>query len=267
MSKDKSSQSFKQLMNQSGHRKFSVRKIIKWLIIGVPAVIMLYLAIVYFNLPDVEYLKTKNPKTTAMIEARLAQAAEQKKRLKIRQQWVRFKNIPDLLKKAVRISEDAGFYQHEGVDFDEMKESFERNLKEGKIVRGGSTITQQLAKNLYLSTDRSYARKLKEYFIAGRLEDNLSKNRIFHLYLNVIEFGRGIFGVQSASRFYFKKNVSNLNLEQIVRLVAVIPRPLSMNPKSESKWLKWRCRWILSKLKKYKYITNEQYNNTISSFE
>lgn len=267
MMREKTSQIITGFFKESEKTRIPWKKIIKWALIFFILYIILYIAIMYFTLPDVTYLVRKNPKTTAIIEARLEQAVEQKKKLKIRQQWVRFKNIPDLLKKTVRISEDAAFYQHEGVDFTEMKESFERNLKEGKIVRGASTITQQLAKNLYLSTNRSYIRKLKEYFIAKRLEDNLSKNRIFHIYLNVIEFGPGIFGVQAASRYYFKKNVSSLNLEQIVRLAAVIPRPLSVNPKSNSNWLKWRSRWILGKLKKYKYITHDEYDNTIGCFK
>ena len=133
-------------------------------------------------------------------------------------------------------------------------------------MRGGSTITQQLAKNLYLSTDKSYVRKLKEYFIAKRLEDTISKNRIFHLYLNVIEFGPGIFGVQAASQHFFHKDVTDLNLEECVRLTAVIPRPLSMSPKSESRWIKWKATWILDTMLKYEYITKDEYDSTIVKF-
>ena len=220
----------------------------------------------YLSLPDVVYLVNKNPKTTALIQARLEEASQNNKKLRIRQTWISFNKIPDILKRAIRISEDAGFYQHKGVDFTELRESFKRNLNEGRIVRGGSTITQQLAKNLYLSTDKSYVRKLKEYFIAKRLEDTISKNRIFHIYLNVIEFGPGIFGVQAASQHFFNKNVSDLNLEECVRLTAVIPRPLSINPKSKSRWMNWKASWILSKMLQYEYIAKYEYDKTIVKF-
>lgn len=221
---------------------------------------------IYLSLPTVAYLANKNPETTALIQARLEESSQNNKKLRIHQTWVSFNQIPDMLKITIRISEDAGFYQHEGVDFTELQESIKRNLDEGRIVRGGSTITQQLAKNLYLSTDKSYVRKLKEYFIARRLENTISKNRIFHLYLNVIEFGPGIFGVQAASQHFFNKNVADLNLEECVRLTAVIPRPLSMNPNSNSRWMKWKAGWILSKMLQYEYITKNEYDRTLVKF-
>ncbi|HES59481.1 MAG TPA: penicillin-binding protein, partial [Caldithrix sp.] len=126
---------------------------------------------------------------------------------------------------------------------------------------------QQLAKNLYLSTEKSFLRKIKEYFIAKRLEKELSKYRIFHLYLNVIEFGRGVFGVEAASRFYFGKSVGNLTLEEMVRLTAIIPRPLITNPKGNSRWLKWKCKWILRKLALYNYIDQAACDAALLSFE
>ncbi len=217
----------------------------------------------YFSIPDVSWLKNKNPKSTALMRQRIDEAAKIGKKLKIRQQWVSFKTIPLILRQAVRVSEDAGFYFHNGIDFEELKESLKKNWEKGKIVRGGSTITQQLAKNLFLSTDRSYWRKLKEYFIARRLEKELSKTRIFHLYLNVIEFGRGIFGVQAASRYYFGKNVNQLSLNELVRLAAIIPRPLKIKPNGDSRWLRWKTKWILRKLKKYHYINDREYRDAL----
>jgi len=180
---------------------------------------------------------------------------------------VNFAAVPKVLKDAVRVSEDTAFYQHDGIDFHELKESFKKNLKEGKSVRGGSTITQQLAKNLFLSTYKSYYRKLKEFFIARQLEKHLSKDRIFSLYLNVIEFGNGIFGVEAASRYYFGKSVSFLNLEEIIRLVSVIPKPLKVSPLSLSPYVKWRGRLLLKRMKIYRYITGGQYNNTVVIFK
>lgn len=250
----------------SGNFRGKIKRTLKWSSLLIFLIVIFYCIYSYRRLPDVEYLRNKNPETTALIELRKAQAEKEGKPLTIKQRWVSFRQIPKLLRQAVRITEDAGFYQHEGLDYTELKESLKRNWEEGEYVRGGSTITQQLAKNLYLSTEKSLTRKIKEYFIAKRLERSLSKNRIFHLYLNCIEFGRGIFGVEAAARHYFNKSVSQLTLEEIVRLTAVIPRPLVTSPKSNGGWLKWKARWILGKLKLYKYISKEQYDSTIVAF-
>ena len=209
---------------------------------------------IYLSLPDVIYLKNNKPKITAIMQLRKEQAEAQGKKYDIRQNWVSFQTIPDLLKKAVRISEDASFYEHKGIDYKELKASIEKNFEKGTLVRGGSTITQQLAKNLFLSPEKSFLRKIREYFIAKRLENELSKDRIFNLYLNVIELGPGIFGVEAASQHYFNKSVQNLNIEEIVRLTAIIPRPLTVSPKEDSEWLKWKVEWIFHKMKLYKYI-------------
>jgi monofunctional biosynthetic peptidoglycan transglycosylase len=209
---------------------------------------------IYLSLPDVTYLKNNNPKITAIMQLRKEQAEAQGKKYDIRQNWVSFQTIPDLFKKAVRISEDASFFEHKGIDYEELKESIKKNFEKGTLVRGGSTITQQLAKNLFLSPEKSFLRKIKEYFIAKRLEDELSKDRIFDLYLNVIELGPGIFGVEAASQHYFNKSVQNLNIKEIVRLTAIIPRALTVNPTQDSKWLKWKVEWIYHKMKRYKYI-------------
>jgi monofunctional biosynthetic peptidoglycan transglycosylase len=185
----------------------------------------------------------------------------------IRQQWVTFAQIPQLLKDTVRIAEDAGFYWHRGIDFDELREAIKKNIQEKRFSRGGSTITQQLAKNLYLSTKKSLIRKLKEYLIARKLEKALSKDRIFELYLNVIELGPGVFGIQAASQYYYGYSVDKLTLEEIVRLVAVLPRPLSTDPRGDSQWLKWRCRWLLHKLQLYEYITEKTYQENVIIFD
>ncbi len=227
--------------------------------LALAVLIFLTSLVFWLSLPDVDYLKKENPRVTALMEQRKAEAAAQHKKYRIRQRWVRFRSIPKYLKQAVRISEDASFYKHKGVDFEELKISIERDLREGKLARGGSTITQQLAKNLYFSTEKSFIRKIKEYFVAKRMEAALSKNRIFHLYLNIIEFGPGVFGVQAASRYYFGKNVWDLSLEESIRLAAVIPRPLRTNPAGKSRWLLWKCRWIAHKMKRYGFITQKEY--------
>jgi monofunctional biosynthetic peptidoglycan transglycosylase len=244
-----------------------LKKILVWLPASLVLVVCAIGLSIYIGLPDVRELQTRNPSTSALIEYRARQARQSNKIFDIRQHWVDFETIPQLLKDTVRISEDAAFYQHSGVDFTELKEAIKKNWEKGKYARGGSTITEQLAKNLYLSTHKSILRKIKEYFIAKRLENRLSKDRIFHLYLNIIELGPGIFGVQAASRYYFNKSVSKLDLEEIVRLTAVIPRPLSIDPRGESRWLRWKATWILDTLKRYQYIREDEYQTVIQRFQ
>lgn len=242
------------------------RKLILLLILGIIIIISgLYLTI-QITIPDVSYLKNKNPNTTALIEQRRIEAKEIGRKFNLRQRWVSFQQIPELLKRTIRISEDANFYFHNGIDLEELEESLKKNVEKGQFARGGSTITQQLAKNLYLSTQKSIWRKLKEYFIAKRLESEISKNRIFHIYLNIIELGQGIFGVSAASQYYFQKSVNQLDSEEIIRLTAIIPRPLKVNPTQSSKWLLWRCRWITGKLLLYKYIEKAEYDRLILKF-
>jgi len=237
-------------------------------IIGIVVVSVVVIAVFYFylSLPDVSMLKTKNPRTTALMLQRYREAKKADDTFRIRQQWIDFESIPKLLRETVRVTEDASFYQHGGIDFDELKEAIKRNWQKGEYVRGASTITQQLAKNLYLSTDKNIIRKIKELLIAWRLESELSKDRIFAIYLNVIEWGPGVFGVEAASQYYFDKTVSQLNLEEMVRLVAVIPQPLSVNPTENSDWLKWKARWILDALRRYAYIDQTQYQTTYDRF-
>ncbi len=241
------------------NKKKKSKKILLIIIASIILLTLLATAWFFFSLPDVSSLKTKNPTMTALMEQRKKEAQVEKKKLKIYHKWVKFSVIPKILKDTVRISEDAGFYYHDGIDYHELEEAIKINLKKGKKVRGASTITQQLAKNLYLSTDKSYFRKIKEFFIAKKLEKNLSKDRIFCLYLNVIEFGKGIFGVGAASQYFFHKPVQDLNLIEIIRLVSVIPKPLRVSPLSSSRYMKWRYNFLLTKLYKYKFISERDY--------
>jgi monofunctional biosynthetic peptidoglycan transglycosylase len=242
-----------------------IKKIVL-LILSIVFIIVLVYVLIQLSLPEVESLINTNPTTTALMKQREEEANKAGKKYRIRQYWVPFKGIPKLLKRTVRISEDANFYFHEGIDLDELEESIKKNWETGEFSRGASTITQQLAKNLYLSTDKSIWRKIKEFFITRELESTLSKNRIFHLYLNIIEFGRGIFGVGAASGYYFGKSVSDLNDEEIIRLTAVIPKPLSVRPDQDSKWILWRCRWITDKLLLYKYIEPVKHDSLMTLF-
>jgi monofunctional biosynthetic peptidoglycan transglycosylase len=248
-------------------RIFKKKKLRLWMgLLFFVILVVAYLAHLFLTLPDTSDLATHIPEKTALMNIRIRQAEVEGREYTIRQSWVPFSNIPQLLKDTVRIAEDAGFYWHKGIDFEELKEALRKNIKEKKFARGGSTITQQLAKNLYLSTKKNIIRKIKEYLIARKLEKILSKDRIFELYLNVIELGPGIFGVDAASRYYFGHSVKDLNLEEIVRLVAVLPRPLSSDPREDSPWLKWRCRWLLHKLQLYEYISEEMVQEMIGKF-
>lgn len=244
-----------------------MKKIILCIVlIGVALLGAVTLAL-YFSLPPVVHLKTQNPKTTALIQQRQKEALHAGREYKPRQLWVSFDSIPELLKAAVRVAEDARFYEHEGIDYDEIRAALKKDLDRGGFVRGASTITQQLAKNLFLSTDRSIVRKLKELWIARSLEQALSKNRIFHLYLNVIELGPGIFGVEAAARHFFGKSVGQLDLEEIVRLTAVVPKPLVENPTRTSSWMRWRAGWILTTLRKTGHISQEQFLRVSARFK
>lgn len=198
--------------------------------------------------PDVSGLVKTNPKSTAFMRHRQAQWAEQGKKVKIRQKWVSLKKISPNLVKAVLIGEDDKFYQHEGFDFEAIGDALERNLEEGRFAAGASTITQQLAKNLFLSPDKSLVRKLREAVLVWRMEQALSKKRILEIYLNVAEWGPGLFGAEAASRRYFGKSASSLTPGEASRLAAVLPNPLRYSPVKRSKYVAYRSKVILRRL-------------------
>ncbi len=221
----------------------------------------------FYTLPDVSGLRSGIPKSTSLIDQRITENKKKGKNFVVRKKWVDFNKIPLLLKRSAIVSEDIDFYHHHGIDYYELKESIKKNLSSGKKSRGGSTITQQLAKNLYLTTKKSYIRKIREMFIAKRLEKVLSKKRILELYLNVIEFGNGIFGVETASEFFFKKPVDHLSSAEIIRLISVLPKPLRVTPLSNSKYLYWRANLILKRLKSKKYISPEIFKEVSKKFK
>ena len=234
------------------------RKIISLLIVlslSISGIILNF----YMSLPNVKGLMKMVPSSSSMIMQRINENAEEGRILKIKKKWAPLAQIPELLKKTVIVSEDMNFYNHKGIDYYELKESIKKNLSTGKRSRGGSTITQQLAKNLFLSSEKSYYRKLKEFFIAKRLEKHLSKKRILELYLNIIEFGRGIFGVGAASEFFFSKRVDQLSNIEIIRLISVIPKPLRVTPLSDSGYLRWRANLLINRLFKSRSIEEEEF--------
>lgn len=198
--------------------------------LGAMAVGFAYLMYLYLTLPDVRPLLTVNPPTTAFIELRAREARAKGKRPRRTQQWVSYGRVSQHLKRAVLVAEDAAFWDHEGVDFEELQKSLETDWARKQLTRGGSTITQQLAKNLYLSPSKNPLRKLREFLIARRLEAELEKSRILEIYLNVIEWGDGVYGAESAARTYFHTSASALGAAQSAALAACIVNPRVMNP-------------------------------------
>jgi monofunctional glycosyltransferase len=193
---------------------------------------LLFAAIVYayLTLPDVRPLKSGNPATTAFIELRAREARARRQQPRRVQVWTGYRFISRDLVRAVLVAEDDAFWAHEGVDVDSLQESLQTDWERGRFVRGGSTITQQLAKNLYLSPSKNPIRKLRELIIARRLEAELRKSRILELYLNVIEWGDGVYGAEAAAQVYFHKHAIELTAPEAAMLAAVIVNPHAMNP-------------------------------------
>lgn len=180
---------------------------------------------VYLVYPNVGKLKKTNPRKTSFMEYREQEWREQGRKKKVQQAWVPLNRVSPYLVKAVIISEDDKFWDHEGFDFEAMKAALEKDLKKKKFKYGGSTISQQLAKNLYLTPSRNPVRKIKEAILTWRLENNLSKRRIIELYLNVAEWGDGIFGIGAAARHYYGKSAASLDPWESAKLASVLPNP------------------------------------------
>ena len=213
-------------------------------------IICVFLLFEIFTLPifSIFSLDTKNPKETALMQQRLEEAKVQGKVLGINYRWVPLSKIPKHVRMAILVAEDGAFFSHAGVDWHEVWESVEANWEEGRIVRGGSTITQQLAKNLFLSTSRDPIRKLKELLITWILEARLTKKRILELYLNIIEWGPGVFGIEAAAQRHFHKPASQLTMEEGARLAAVIPSPLRRRPTDDNDYVNNKAQLILKRM-------------------
>ena len=210
-------------------------------ILVVTLISALFLSIgLYFIYPDVSKLRKVYPKKTAFMEYREKEWQSQGKKKKIIQQWVPLSQIPPYVIKAVIIAEDDKFWTHEGFDYEAMQKAIEKDIKKRKFALGGSTISQQLAKNLYLTPSKNPVRKIKEAILTWRLERNLSKKRIIELYLNVVEWGDGLFGIEVAARHYFGKTVSELTAQEAARLAAVLPNPRRYSPNGTSKFVENR---------------------------
>jgi monofunctional biosynthetic peptidoglycan transglycosylase len=211
----------------------------------------------YETLPDVKALKTKNPKTTALMEQRSQEYRQKKSHLPRQQVWVPYQAISGHLKRAVLISEDASFFSHTGVDVKELQEALKKDWETGSFARGGSTITMQLAKNLYLSPAKNPLRKAREIVIAWQLERSLSKRRIFEIYLNLVEWGPHIYGAEAAARHYFAKPAANLDIIEAATLAALLPNP--RNPREAN--LAYRRNLILNRMAGIGYLSVAEYEH------
>ena len=209
----------------------------------------------YFTLPDVSVLKQSNPKSSALMELRAEEYRQKNVRVTRQQIWVSYATISEHLKKAILLSEDAAFFSHKGVDMNELREALKKDLETGSFKRGGSTITMQLAKNLYLNPSKNPLRKVKEIIIARQLEDALPKRRIFEIYLNVVEWGRNIYGAEAAARHYFGKSAANLDILESATLAALLPSPRD----SRQKGVLYRRNVILGRLASVGYLSQAEY--------
>lgn len=237
-------------------------KLLFLILLGAVAVWIGYEVLTF---PNVSKLKNENPQTTSMIENRLAEAKSEGREPKKYMIWQPIEQISPNLQRAVLASEDARFFEHNGFDWEAINKAWEEAQREGEkeakaegdydpnswippmpsFKRGASTVTQQLAKNLYLSEDRNFFRKGREALITYFLEKNLSKKRILEIYLNVIEWGDGVYGAEAAARTYFKKSASALSPSEAAYLAAMIPSPLNVfNPKKNPKRVVRRQRII-----------------------
>lgn len=190
-----------------------------------------------------------NPHSSAFMQDRLEIIQATKPNAELKHKWVAYNKISNHLKRAVIASEDAKFKHHEGFDWEGIEKAFDKNLKKGKIVGGGSTISQQLAKNLFLSSGRTPWRKAEEAVITFMLEKILSKRRILEIYLNIIEWGNGVFGAEAAAKHYYKTSAGGLSKTQAAKLAAMIPNPRFYDQHRNTRYLNRRTATIQARMR------------------
>jgi len=225
-----------------------LRKLFRWTWrLVLLALIALVLVQCWFVV-HVWYWTSHDPRTTAFMASRLEKLREKDPNARLRHQWVPYNRISVHLKRAVVAAEDAKFLDHDGFDWEAIQKAYEKNLKKGKIVSGGSTISQQLAKNLFLSGERTWWRKAQEAAITVMIETIMGKRRILEIYLNVIEWGNGVFGAEAAARYHFGVTAAALGPEQAARLAAMVPSPRRYIPGHETAYLQRRVEIILARM-------------------
>jgi len=212
------------------------------------AVVALFVIVQSYFAAIVLWYRWQPPRETAFMAQRLEELKAKDPKAAIRYTWVPYARISTHLKRAVVAAEDAKFLEHDGFDWEGIAKAREKNAKKGRVVAGGSTITQQLAKNLFLSPDKSYLRKGQEAIIAAMMEAMLPKQRILELYLNVIEWGNGVFGAEAAARRYYNASAAGLGPEASARLASMIPSPRRFERNPGSEYLDGRVATILARM-------------------
>ncbi len=219
----------------------------RWIVRLTLFVIAAFIIVQLWFLGHVAYWVKFNPSSTAFMRGRLELMKDGDAKAKLRHQWVPYQKISVHLKRSVMASEDAKFMEHRGFDWDGIKVAWERNQREGGIVAGGSTISQQLAKNLFFSGKRTWWRKAQEAVVTVMLETLMSKQRIFEIYLNVIEWGDGVFGAEAAARYHYGAAAAGLSPEQAARLAAMVPSPRRYGPGANTAYLRQRTSIIATR--------------------
>ncbi len=222
-----------------------MKRFVLWLIV-LPLV--LFLLVQAYFLVQIAWWIKHDPSSTSFMRHQLTLLQEKNSNAKLQHKWVPYNRISNHLKRAVISSEDDGFSEHEGVDWEAMQKAYEKNQKKGKVVSGGSTITQQLAKNLFLSGQRSYVRKGQELIITYMLEMCMDKERIFEIYLNVVEWGVGVFGAEAAAQHYYGISAAALGPMQAARLAVMLPKPRYFDKHTGSDYLQRRSEIILRRM-------------------
>jgi monofunctional biosynthetic peptidoglycan transglycosylase len=216
-----------------------------WLALALAAA---FLAVQLSYLARVWWWRDHNPQATAFMQASLERLRAKKPDAKLRHVWVPYDRISPALKRAIVVAEDARFAEHEGFDWEAIEKALEKNRKKGKVVAGASTISQQLAKNLFLSPDRTPWRKGQEALITVMIEQLMSKRRILEVYLNVIEWGDGVFGAEAAARHYYGTSAAALGPEPAARLAAIVPRPRFYDRNRSTPWIEKKTQMILARM-------------------
>lgn len=243
-----------------------IGRAIFWILAGA-GVFLLVVGALWVTLPDPAPLARENPRTTALIEQRKAEASAKKRHLRVQQSWVGLDRVSRRLVEAVVLAEDARFFGHDGLDWAAMRDAAKHDLAQGSFARGASTITQQLAKNLWFGTNKSLWRKLKEAVAASKIEHSLSKRRVLALYLGVAEWGEGVFGIEAGARHRFGVSASQLTTAQAVVMASMLPAPRSVDLAHPSKWLVARAHRLLDRMRDEGKLPNDEHLRASAELE
>jgi len=226
-----------------------MRAFVRWTWYALLLALIGLVAVQFWFFAHIWYWADHNPESTAFMRARLSIIREDEPAARLAYRWVPYNRISERLKQAVIAAEDANFTSHSGFDWAAIEKAYERNRQEGEIVKGASTISQQLAKNLFLPAERTWWRKAQEAAITVMLEMLLTKRRILEIYLNVVEWGDGVYGAEAAARYHFGVPALVLSPEQAARLAAMLPSPRSYTPRSDTLYLQQRTADVLSHMR------------------